>query len=100
MAEPFAGEEILGKAEILKEFEIKKDKIAGCQVMEGEIKKTDKIHLLRGEKLVGNCRIKSMKTGKEKIEKAKAGEEFGAVLSPSLDFEVGDVLLSYRKVEE
>lgn len=99
LSEPFAGEEILGKAEILKEFEIKKDRIAGCQVMEGEIKKTDKIHLLRGEKLVGNCRIKSMRTGKEKIEKAKPGEEFGAVLSPSLDFEVGDVLLSYRKVE-
>lgn len=100
LAEPFAGEEILGKAEILKEFGIDKKRVAGCRVLEGEIKKTDKFHLQRAEELVGNCRIKSMKTGKEKINQAKAGEEFGAILSPSLDFKVGDMLLSYRTVEE
>lgn len=97
--EPFAGEEILGRAEILKEFEIDKKRVAGCRVTEGEIKKRGKLHLQRGEELVGDCRIKSMKTGKEKIESAKAGEEFGVLLSPSLDFEIGDMLLFYRKVE-
>lgn len=100
LMEPFAGEEILGKAEILKEFEIKKERIAGCRVIEGEIKKRGKLHLQRGEEVVGDCRIKSMKTGKEKIEGAKTGEEFGAILSPSLDFKIGDMLISYRKVEE
>ena len=100
LAEPFAGEEILGRAEVLKEFEIDKKRIAGCQVIEGGIKKTDKLHLQRGEELIGNCRIKSMKTGRTKIERAKAGEEFGAILSPALDFKIGDMLISYRKVEE
>lgn len=100
LMEPFAGEEILGRAEILKEFEIDKKRVAGCRVTEGEIKKRDKLHLQRGKEVVGDCRIKSMKTGKEKIEGAKAGEEFGAILSPSLDFKVGDMLISYRKVEE
>jgi len=98
--EPFAGEEILGQAEILKEFEIDKKRITGCRVTEGEIKKMSKLHLQRGEELVGDCRIKSMKTGKEKIKGAKTGEEFGAILSPSLDFKIGDMLISYRKVEE
>jgi len=41
-----------------------------------------------------------MKTGRTKIERAKAGEEFGAILSPALDFKIGDMLISYRKVEE
>ncbi len=100
LMEPFAGEEILGKAEVLQEFEIDKKRVAGCRVIEGEIKKRGKLHLQRGEELVGDCWIKSMKTGKTKIEGAKAGEEFGAVLSPSLDFKIGDMLLSYRKVEE
>ena len=99
-AEPFAGEAILGKAEILKEFEIDKKRVAGCRVLEGEMKKTDKFHLQRGGESVADGRIKSMKTGKEKIEKAKAGEEFGAIFSPSLDFQIGDVLLSYKIVEE
>lgn len=99
LMEPFAGEEILGQAEILKEFEIDKKRVAGCRVTEGEIKKTAKFHLQRSGELIGDCRIKSMKTGKEKIEGAKAGEEFGAILSPSLDFKIGDMLISYRKVE-
>jgi len=98
--EPFAGEEILGQAEVLKEFEADKRRVAGCRVTEGEVKKTDKFHLQRGEKLIDNCRFKSMKTGKTKIKGAKAGEEFGAILSPSLDFKIGDMLLSYRKVED
>jgi translation initiation factor IF-2 len=99
-AEPFAGEIILGKAEILKEFEVEKKRVAGCRVLEGEIRKTDKFHLQRGGEILSDGRIKSMKTGKEKIEKTKAGEEFGALFSPSLDFQIGDVLLSYKTVEE
>ncbi len=93
-------EEILGKAEILKEFEIDKRKIAGCRVLEGEIKKTDKFHLTRQDRLIGDCRFKSMKQGKNDIGQVKAGEEFGAALSPALDFNLGDVLISYKKTKE
>lgn len=93
-------EEILGKAEILKEFEIDKRKIAGCRILEGEIKKTDKFHLTRQDRLIGNCRFKSMKQGKNDIRQAKAGEEFGTALSPTLDFNLGDVLVSYKKTKE
>lgn len=98
--EPTIEEEVLGRAKILQEFEIKNEKIAGCQVVEGKVKKPDQFHLKRGEKIIGDCRIKSMKTGKENIEKAQKGEEFGAILVPLLDFQVGDVLVSFRKVEE
>ncbi len=98
--EPMADEEILGRAEVLQEFEIDKQRVVGCRVIEGEIKKTDQFHLQRLEELIGNCRIRSMKTGKKDIEKAKKDEEFGAILSPLLDFQIGDVLISYRKVEE
>lgn len=98
--QPSAGEEIVGKAEILKEFKIDKEKIAGCRVIEGEIKKAERLHLMRQDKLIGDCRIKSMKTGKLDIEQAKTGEEFGAILSPRLDFNLGDMLVCFRKVEE
>jgi translation initiation factor IF-2 len=37
-----------------------------------------------------------MKKGKEDIQKVKKGEEFGVILSPNVDFNVGDVLVSYR----
>jgi translation initiation factor IF-2 len=98
--EPTIDEEILGQAEIVAEFEAKKKRIAGCEVREGRIAKRDRLHLKRGAELVGNCRIKSMKQGKENVEKAKKEEEFGAVLAPSLDFRLGDMLVSFRKPKD
>lgn len=100
MLKPRGEEEILGEAEILKEFEIRKERIAGCRVTEGKIKKSDRFHLSRKGKIIGDCRAKSMKTGKRDIEKAEKGEEFGVIPSPPLDFRVGDVLVSFHKVEE
>jgi len=99
--EPTIDEEILGQAEIIAEFAVKKQRVAGGKVYEGRIAKRDKLHLKRGKEIVGDCRIKSMKREKENITQAKKGDEFGAILNPSLDFTIGDVLVSYRKkVEE
>lgn len=100
LLEPTVGEKVLGRAEILKEFGIHKDRIVGCRVIEGEIRKVDRLHLVRKGKIVDDCRISSMKSGREDIEEVKKGEEFGAILSPSLDFRIGDMLISFRKVEE
>lgn len=98
--EPRIDEEILGKAEVIAEFKIKDQRIAGSKVKEGQITKQDKLHLLRGEQIVGDCRIKSMRKSKMDVEKAEKGEEFGAIFSPELDFTIGDVLISYRKVDQ
>ncbi|PJC27912.1 translation initiation factor IF-2 [Candidatus Shapirobacteria bacterium CG_4_9_14_0_2_um_filter_39_11] len=93
-------EEILGRAEIIAEFKIKNERIAGCQVKEGKIAKQNLIQLRRGEEILGNARIKSMKIGKNDVDEAKTGEEFGVVFSPKLDFAIGDMLASLRKIEE
>jgi len=96
LLEPTIDEEILGQAKIVAEFEIKKQRIAGCQVLEGKIEKKAPLHLKRGDKIIGHCRIESMKQGKEDINQAKKGEEFGVLLKPPVDFKIGDVLVSYR----
>ena len=96
--EPTIDEKVLGKAEILERFEMKKN-IAGCKVIEGEVKKDDRIHLLRGKEILGDVRIKTMKKGKEDTNSVVLSEEFGVVFSPELDFKIGDVLVSYRKSE-
>lgn len=98
--EPTIDEEVLGQAEIVAEFEVRKKRVAGCRVKKGRISKKDKLHLKRGEEIVGNCRIKSMKREKENIATAKKDEEFGAILTPALDFKLGDMLVSFRKVKE
>jgi len=93
---PNFDEQILGKAEIIAEFKMK-DRIAGCRMLEGEIKKTDLFHLYRGEEIITNGRLRSLKQGKNDVEKVGKGDEFGAVFSGNLDFQIGDVLVSFLK---
>jgi len=95
--EPTIDEQVLGSAEIIAEFEIDKQRIAGTKVISGVITKQDTIHLKRGEKILGDCRIRSMKKGKLDVDKVKEKEEFGATLSPPLDFNKGDMLISFKK---
>jgi translation initiation factor IF-2 len=100
LTEEKVAEEILGRAEIIAEFGVKEQRIAGCRVDEGRINKKDKLRLERTGKKIGSCRIKSMKKGKEDVTQAKKGEEFGVIFEPLLDFKIGDMLVSSRQVEE
>ena len=89
--------EILGKAEILAEFPFNGKRIAGCKVVSGQIQKSDKFMVLRGEKKIGEAKALSIKKQKQEISLAKSGEEFGVLFEPQLDFSVGDVLVSVAK---
>lgn len=89
--------QVLGKAQILASFPFNNKRVAGSKVIEGRINKTDNLVLMRGEKEIGKAKIASLKKAKQEIMEAKAGEEFGAILDPHLDFEVGDVLVSVAK---
>ncbi len=88
--------EALGKAEIIAEFPTKKNKIAGCRVIEGRLALGDRIKILRVEKEIGQTKIKSLHSQKEKINKANLGQECGLVFDPPLDFTIGDVVISQR----
>jgi translation initiation factor IF-2 len=98
LLEPTIDEEILGQAKIIAEFIVKNQRVAGCRVEEGEIERKFPLHLKRGGKVIGDCQIISMKVGKEDVEKVKKGGEFGVILSSPVDFKVGDMLISFRKL--
>ena len=98
LIEPTINEDVLGKAEIIQVFEINKEKVAGSKVIEGEIAKQDKLHIKREEKIIADGRIKSMRIGKNNVEKVKIKDEFGLMFAQQdIDFKPGDVLISYRK---
>lgn len=98
--EPTIEETNLGEAEVLAKFEIDDEKIAGCRVRNGKINLKDKIHLKRGDEILADSKVKSLKMGKRVVEVVKKDDEFGAVLSPNLDFKIGDVLISYQLPQE
>lgn len=86
---------VLGKAQIVAIFEMKGDKIAGCRLLEGKINKNSPVLLKRGEEEIGETRITSLKEGKQDINEVTEGMEFGAVFGDKLDFQNGDVVISY-----
>lgn len=90
-------EKILGKAEIVASFPYDNKQVAGCKVTSGRIDRSDKLVVVRKEERLGRVKIVSMRKGKEKIDKAESGEEFGIIFAPQLDFKVGDVILSVTK---
>ncbi|MEJ2441605.1 MAG: hypothetical protein P8Y06_01640, partial [Patescibacteria group bacterium] len=88
---------ILGKAKIVASFPFNDKKVAGCKVLSGKVEKEDKMLLMRGEEELGEVKALSLKKEKKDIEEAKEGEEFGVIFKPQLDFEKGDMLVSFRK---
>lgn len=90
-------EEILGRAEITASFPFNDKKIAGCRVLMGKINLKDKLFLKREEKVLGQVRAVSMKKQKQEVAQVGAGEEFGVLLEPQLDFALGDMLVSVHK---
>lgn len=98
LMEPTIDEVVTGEAEILQIFEMKGEKIAGCRVKTGEIKKSDQIHLKRGDEIIADPVISSLRHGKDEADVVKAKSEFGCTFrTKKLDFQVGDVLVAYTE---
>jgi len=83
----------IAKAEILTEFPFDGKRVAGCRMIVGEINIKDKLILKRGERVLGEVKIISLKKQKQAISKVGQGEEFGILFMPQFDFKVGDMLV-------
>ncbi|MCL5438549.1 MAG: GTP-binding protein [Patescibacteria group bacterium] len=89
-------EEIYGTAKILASFPFEKTKVLGVKVLDGRVARGDKVRLMRGENVIGESSINSLRQGKELISKIEKGQEGGIILSPFLDFTIGDMLVCHR----
>lgn len=87
-------EKIYGTATVLASFPFEKTQVMGIKVLDGRIAKGDKVRLARDETVIGESRIGSVRQGKNAVSKAEKGQEAGVVLSPFLDFTIGDMLSS------
>ena len=86
------------RAEIIAEFGSGKTRIAGCRMVEGSFTKGHTVVLIRGEQIIGQTKIASLRREKESVNQVKKDQEFGAIFGEALDFEVGDNLESHGKV--
>jgi len=96
MLEPVVTEKNIGRAEVLAVFPISKvGKIAGCKVREGELRRNAKVRLYRGEDLLFEGELSSLKHEKEDVREVRTGFECGVGLKNFHDIEVGDELVCY-----
>lgn len=96
MLEPVETEEILGKGQVIAEFPFEKMRVCGTRVTEGRIARGDLARIVRGEELIGQSKIKSVRVGKEESNKVEPGKECGILLEPQVDFRVEDSIITYR----
>lgn len=89
-------EQILGEAKILARFPFEKTEVMGIGVTTGRIAKGDRVRIVRGKDSVGESTVSSSRQGSDQVSKIEQGSEGGIILSPFLDFEIGDMVISHR----
>lgn len=93
MLAPEFVERSVGRAQVLKVFPISKiGKIAGCRVLEGELRRSAKVRLKRGADIVFEGDMSSLKREKDDVREVRSGLECGVGLKNFHDIEPGDVL--------
>ncbi|PJE63709.1 hypothetical protein COU89_01880 [Candidatus Roizmanbacteria bacterium CG10_big_fil_rev_8_21_14_0_10_45_7] len=85
----------VGEGKILAIFEKGQNRIAGLRVNAGKVETGLVAEIVRGKKIVGESKVKSLYQKTEPVASVKRGEECGIVLSDSIDFSKGDMVKWY-----
>lgn len=95
-------EEVLGEAIVLQQFDInegrRKVPVAGCRCIKGSLKKIGLYKLVRGEEVLYNGTLSSMRHLKNEVDLIKTNVECGLQLTDkSITFQPNDILICYEK---
>jgi translation initiation factor IF-2 len=88
----------IGAVEILQKFKISNvGLVAGCVVRDGKVTRKSRVKVMRGEDLVFEGEIESLKRIKDEVSEVRAGTECGIRIKNFSNFETGDILEVYEK---
>jgi len=98
LLEPELVEEPLGSVEVRAVFAIGRGAVAGCMVLSGKVIRNCKVRVRRGNNVVYEGVLDSLKRMKEDAKEVNAGFECGISLSGFSDWADGDIIEAYRMV--
>jgi translation initiation factor IF-2 len=96
LLEPIIKETYLGRAEVKEAFRIPKvGTIAGCQVVDGVIKRDSDVRLLRDNVVVFKGKVGSLRRFKDDAKEVSNGMECGIGIANYGDIKAGDVIEAF-----
>ena len=105
MLEPKIQEKIVANVEVREVFKFDKAVVAGCQVMDGKIRRDSKIRLIRDGIVIyptgegASAELGSLKRFKDDVKEVQSGMECGLTIKNYNDVKAGDVVEAYE-IEE
>ena len=100
MMAPKFTEENTGQAEVREVFKIPKGMVAGCIVNDGKLVRGGMVRVIRNGVVTYEGELVSLKRFKDDVEEVGNGYECGVVISGYDDVVPGDVLETFKKVEQ
>ncbi len=98
MLEPTYVEVIEGRAEVRAIFSSgRREKIAGVYVTEGKVSRGASARVRRGEQIVCESVVSSLRRFKDDVKEVTSGYECGVGIKDFTDFEIGDILELFTK---
>ncbi|MEX0599552.1 MAG: translation initiation factor IF-2 [Rhodothermales bacterium] len=98
---PEKKEVTIGTAEVRDIFKVPKaGTVAGCYIVEGKIRRNDKMRVIREGVVVYDGEIDSLKRFKDDVREVQNGYECGISIQGYNDIKVGDHIEGYEIVEE
>ncbi len=96
MLEPEFKEVFIGRAEILAVFKVSKvGNIAGCKVTQGELRRNAKARVHRGDQVVYEGEVSSLKHEKDDVREVRTGFECGISFKGFSEMAAGDWVECY-----
>lgn len=100
MLSPDIEEKIIGSAEVREAFNITKvGTIAGCYVVDGIIKRSSKVRVIRDGIVTFTGVLGSLKRFKDDVKEVKNNFECGLNIDKYNDIKVGDIIEAFEEVE-
>jgi translation initiation factor IF-2 len=105
MLEPKIQEKIVANVEVKEVFKFDKATVAGCQVIDGRIKRDHKVRLIRDGIVVyptaegASAELGSLKRYKDDVKEVVTGMECGLTIKNYSDLKVGDIIEAYEEEE-
>jgi len=96
LLEPIIKETYLGRAEVRDTFKVPKvGTVAGCYVLDGQIKRDSDVRLVRDNVQVYKGKISSLKRFKDDASEVRNGMECGIAIANFNDIKKGDVIEAF-----